>query len=224
MERGYEGNLFLSNRKNVMQDGYSLSAGKARVCRIAGALFLLFAAVTLCEPIGTGVLLAPQFACGEQGCTWTQRPWYLLDEEGQKAVSASPAAERTFAAYAERPLVRMGIAGTSAIGAWPFAALLLLVGLALRRLGRGGGEALAAALARLRWAATAALVWAIARPVSDALMASLLSSGTPGGAEWQIPIDLGDMGTALMLAVAAYAVVWALEAGLRAQRDLQSFV
>ncbi len=141
-----------------------------------------------------------------------------------KTVQASPAAERRFEAYAMRPLVRAGIAGVTALDDGLFAAILLCVGLALRRLGDRRGEPLSRALPWLRRASLAAMIWAIGRPVSDSLMETLLSPGTPEGGQWAITVDLLDIGAALMLAIAAYATVWAIEAGLKAQRDLERFV
>lgn len=102
--------------------------------------------------------------------------------------------------------------------------MLFSIGLALRRLGGKRCEPLAEALPWLRRASLAAMIWAIGRPLSDSLMVSLLSPGTPEGRQWAITVDMLDIGTALMLTVAAYATVWALEAGLEAQRDLERFV
>lgn len=172
----------------------------------------------------SGLIAGGRMECGETGCEWSMRPSLLLDDDDRAKLQATPAAEQTFTAYAGRPVVRAGIIGVSLIETGPFALMLLGVGLALRRLGGGSRDALARALTWLRIASQAALAWAIARPLSDSLMDSLLSAGTPDGARWQISIDLLDIGTALMLGTAAFATVWALEAGLRAQRDLDDFV
>jgi hypothetical protein len=67
-------------------------------------------------------------------------------------------------------------------------------------------------------------VWAVAHPVYDSLLESLLSAGTPDGARWQLTIYLNSLSTAFLLAFAAYAAIWALEGGLRVQRDLDEFV
>ncbi|MEG3091452.1 hypothetical protein U1703_08220 [Sphingomonas sp. PB1R3] len=123
-----------------------------------------------------------------------------------------------------RPSVRTGMIGVTALDEGPFALMLFSIGLALRRLGGKRREPLAEALPWLRRASLAAMIWAIGRPLSDSLTVSLLSPGTPEGRQWAITVDMLDIGTALMLTVAAYATVWALEAGLEAQRDLERFV
>lgn len=220
----YDGKKFLSNRKKMVKDEYSLPPRKSLICRWTGTIFLLCAAALGIGTLLSGIFPGPKSHCGESGCTWSLRPSMLLEEEVMRAVQASPTAERRFDAYAARPLVRAGIAGVTALDDGPFALILLCVGLALRRLGGKEGQPLAAALPWLRRAALMAVIWAIGRPVSDSLMVMLLSPGTPEGGQWAITIDLLDIGSALMLGIAAFATVWAIEAGLKAQRDLDRFV
>ncbi len=208
----------------MMSNDYSLPLRKARICRLAGAVFLLCA---ICTALGIATIAiwpGPSMQCGAAGCVWTSRPSIMLDDDEMAKVQASPVAERIFDAHVARPIVRLGIAGITAIESVPFAILLLGVGVGLRRLGGRADDPLARALPWLRRASQAALVWAVARPLSESLMESLLSIGTPSGAHWYINVDLLDIGTAVMLGSAAYATVWALEAGLRAQRDLAEIV
>lgn len=220
----YAGMIFSSNRDFMVPDSYSLPPRKARLCRLAGAMFLAWAALTGLGALSSGLYPGPRVQCGEDGCAASSRPSLLLDDDDRELIQASPAIERAFDAHARRPLVRAGVAGIMLIDLGPFAALLLAVGLALRRLGRGGDDALPRALFWLRRASQAAMLWAVTRPLADSLMESLLSGGGPEGAQWRISFDPGDIGVALSLGVAAYAAVWALEAGLRAQRDLADFV
>lgn len=207
-----------------MPDTYSLPARKSRICRIAGAAFLFLAACSLLGALSAGLAPGPNLLCGEAGCRWTLQPARLLGDDQRAAVTASPAAERRFDAYAAQPLVRVGLAGVMLIRNGPFAVLLLCVGLALRRLGAHAGDPLADALPWLRLASLAAIASAFAGPIGQSLLGSLLSRGTPMGAHWIVVADFNEVGTALLLAVAAYATAWALEAGVGAQRDLDSFV
>lgn len=208
----------------MVYDRYSLSPRKALICRVAGTAFLLSALAAVLLVVLAGAAAGTTFHCGADGCHWTAQPMLLLDEDDRTSVAASAAARRTFDAYAARPLVRLGLVGVEAIQTGPFALLLLGVGLALRRLGGRKEGQLARALPWLRLAALAAIGWALARPVADSLMAMLLAPGTPGGRRWQLSVDVGDIGIALMLGIAAYAAVWAIESGLQAQRDLDDFV
>jgi len=194
------------------------------ICRWAGAIFLFSASVLGISIMLSGVFPGPKVHCGDSGCTWSLRPSLLLDEDTMKTVQASPTTEQIFDAHVAHPWVRTGIIGVTALDKGPFALMLFSIGLALRRLGGKRREPLAEALPWLRRASLAAMIWAIGRPLSDSLMVSLLSPATPEGRQWAITVDLLDIGTALMLAVAAYATVWALEAGLKAQRDLERFV
>ena len=167
---------------------------------------------------------ASPYCGGGNGCAWTAQPVILLGEEVRPQIWASAEARHTFLAYVARPSVRLGLAAIDAIDTVPFALLLLSVGLALRRLGGHGVDAPAKALRWLRLASIAAIVWALARPVYESLLQTLLSAGTPSGAELQISIYLGDVATVLLLAIAAYAAIWAVEAALRTQRDLDDIV
>ena len=101
--------------------------------------------------------------------------------------------------------------------------LLLAIGVTLSRLGRLGHQVLAGALPWLRRGALAGLLWAIAQPLADAVRAILLFPVMPSAGR-SIPLDLTIAGPALLLAVAAYAVAWALDAGVQAERDLATFV
>lgn len=220
----YESNQFLSNRKNTVQGNYLLPSRKARICRVAGALFLLLAAFTA-GGVGVAALLpGVAAACAKVGCTMTNHLADQLPEEDRAKIAASPQAGRKFDAYLARPLVRLGVAGIAALDAAPFALLLLGVGLALRRLGGRGDDPLGKALPWLRRASLAAIVRALLTPFTGSLMAMLLYPGTPAGPHWAITVDFGGISVALALAVAAYAAVWAIEAGVQAQRELAEIV
>ena len=220
----YYGILLPSNRKKDMRDRYWLPPRTAWLCRVAGSIFLLSAVVILFVIAFAGLTPGASPYCGQGGCVWNPQPTTLLDSEERMQVEKSPGARRTFEAYVSRPGVRLRLAGIEAIESIPFALLLLSVGLALRRLGGRGADALGEALAWLRRASLAAIVWTLASPVYESLLETVLSPGTPSGAGLQISIYLADLATGLLLAIAAYAAIWAMEAGLRAQRDLENFV
>lgn len=207
-----------------MSDSYSLPSHKARLCRIAGAAFLFFALCSILGALLVSVAPGPHLDCVNGPCRWTLEPERLLDDEARIAVMANPVTEARFDAHVEQTPVRAGLAGITIIEQGPFAFLLFGVGCALRRLGARRGDPLAEALPWLRRASIAAMLAAVSGLVGNSLRQSLLSGGTPEG--WQVILmfDLVPIGTALMLAVAAYATIWAIEAGLRAQRDLAEIV
>ena len=214
----------LSNRKIIMQGRYGLRPRQALLCRYAGTIFLLTALSMVLVVVVAGLTPGASPYCGEGGCFWKSQPTILLSEEVRVQVGASPVAQRTFEAYVARPNVRLALASIDAIYTGPFAVLLFCVGVALRRLGGSGADVLGQALSWLRRASIAAFICALTHPIYESLLETLLSAGTPTGAKVQIAIYLGDIGTILLLAIAAYATIWAIEAGLRAQRDLDNFV
>lgn len=221
----YEGKKFLSNRKNIVSKGYSLSSRKVRVCRFVGTAFLIVA--LLWAVAATAQALAPgwSFSCdADRPCRQWADPTALLREPDRAAVAGDPAAQARFAAYVDRPIVRAGLGALVAADEGLLVVLLAAMGMTLLRLGGRGDQVLARALPWLKRGALAGLLWAIAQPVTDSLRAMLLSPGTPAGASWFIGIDLTVAGPALLLAIAAYTVAWALEAGVRATRDLADFV
>lgn len=206
-----------------MSNAYSLPRAKARICRIAGATFLVIAAATMSSILVSASLPEIVGTCAKLGCEVTG-PASRLSTEDQAQVAASPAAQRRFDDYLATRLVRAGLAGVAVLETVPFAVLLMSVGLALRRFGGRAADPLARALPWLRRASIAAIAGALAGPFHDSLLVMLLYPGTPAGPHWMIVLDFQSMALALMLAVAAYATVWALEAGLRAQRELAEIV
>ncbi|MHA6721126.1 hypothetical protein ACX40Y_16965 [Sphingomonas sp. RS6] len=221
----YDGNIFSSNRKNMMRNSYGLPPRKAGLCRAIGAVFLLAAAITTIVIAVAGISPGASPICGgDEPCAWRAQPIQLLDQDVQFAVLATTDARRNFEAYVARADVRLGLAAVEAINLGPFAFLLLGVGLALRRLGANEPDALPRALRWLRLSAIAAILWALTSPIYDSLLATILSPGTPAGEKVELYIYLDKIGGGLLLAFAAYAAIWAIEAGLEARRDLDSFV
>lgn len=207
-----------------MQDSYSLPPYKARICRRAGRAFLFVA-------ILWGIVIVPQaavpgwtIACEmEQGCLQQPEVTALLPERAQAAIQRDTKATADLASYVARPMVHVGLAALVLGEEGLMVFLLLAIGLALHRLGSRENHALAGALPWLKRGAAASLLWAIAQPLAGMVRAILLFPALPDGAR-SISIDLTVAGPALLLAIAAYAVAWALEAGIRAERDLASFV
>ncbi len=207
-----------------MQNGYWLPPRKARLCRWAGSLFLLAAVYMLGVVAFGGLTPGASPVCDGGGCRWNARPAALLDRDVRLTVEATPVAQARFDAWVARPDVRLALAGAKAIDALPFAVLLLCVGVALRRLGTAGSDALAQALPWLRRASLAAIVWTILAPFYDSAVESILSPGTPEGAVLQLSFYADDLVVGALLAIAAYVAIWAMEAGLATQRDLENFV
>jgi hypothetical protein len=220
----YSGKKYSSNRKNIVRSSYSLPPGKALVCRVAGVVFLVIATMWGVAATAQSIMPGWSLSCSEQGCHQSADLPGLLPEKEQAAVSGDPAAAARFAAYVAQPPVRIGLAGVTLFDEGFLIFLFVAVGLTLRRLGGQDGRVLVRALPWLKRGALSAVLWAGAQPLSDSLRAMLLFPGTPGGAAWYLGFDLTVAGPALLLAMAAYATAWGLEAGIQAERDLAGFV
>ncbi len=189
-------------------------------------MFLLLAGLTA---IGSAMWLngpAPTIYLDENGFRWRSEPLTLLDEEDRAIVTASFANERRFTAYVEEPHTRLILAAIKSLSSLPFVGLIFGVGLALRRLGSNKDDPLAYALPWLRRASVAAVLWTLSMPLVDSLTATNLAHGLPTDdyAFYFAIEDLTEVCSAVMLAIAAYSTIWAVETGLRAQRDLDDFV
>lgn len=205
---------------------YGLQPRQARVCRVIAWFFGLTAAIAILTPVimlaATGDPLA-QWSCSTQGdCGFTNGALTPLDETVREAIAASPAATERYADHLARPAIRVGLSLLSILSSVPFAALMLGVAMALRSFGTSQG--IGGALNWLRLASFAALIAAIAPPIIDLLRSAILLPGTPHGPGYSLEIDGGPILLHMLLAIASLAIVWALDAGHRAQRDLSEFV
>lgn len=207
-----------------MPDSYSLPPRKARICRVAGRTVLIATLLWAMAMIAQAALPGWTISCeGERSCVQTSDVTILLPERARSSMRHEPDALGEVAAYAGRPMIRLGLALLVLMREGPMVFLLLAIGVTLSRLGRLGHQVLAGALPWLRRGALAGLLWAIAQPLADAGRAILLFPVMPSAGR-SIPLDLTIAGPALLLAVAAYAVAWALDAGVQAERDLATFV
>jgi hypothetical protein len=208
-----------------MPSGYFLPPRKAFLCRLAGVVFLLSAAVMPIVIAVAGLTPGAWPICGGgYGCAWNANATTLLPEESRAEIEGSPSALARYEAYVARTDVRIGLAAIEAIDLLPFMALLGTVGIALRRLGGSGADTLERALPWLRRASLAAIVWTLAGPVYQSALETWLSRGMPSGFQIVTTILLAPIAGGLLLAFAAYAAIWAVEAALKAQRDLDRFI
>ena len=207
-----------------MSNSYFLPPRKAGICRIVGRAFLLAALLWGMAMIPQVVWPGWTISCEpEHGCVQTTDLRTLLPERARNAARDDPQALAELTAYAARPMIRSGLAGLIVVREGLMVFLLLAIGTTLLRFGRRSDQVLVGALPWLRRGALAGLLWAVAQPLADVARTILLLPAVPDAGR-SIAFDLTVAGPALLLAVAAYAVAWALEAGVRAERDLANFV
>lgn len=188
-------------------------------------LFLCIAALMGALTIVAAAAPGPYWNCGsEEGCRAGADAANLLPDETLTKLNGNPPARRRFDAWVTTPGIRIGLAAVVLLESGPMPVLLFAVGMALRRLGQKRRNALADALPWLRRASRAAIVLAIARVVAPILQSLLLANGFDEPEVLTSPIMVETTLLLLMLAFAAYATIWALEAGIRAERELADFV
>lgn len=208
----------------MMPNGYSLSRLQARLCRWAGYLFLFVAALTVADIGFRAIWSGVEIDCSQSGCVREFRPEVLLPEGEQPSLAQDAKARAAFRAYVDRPPIRLALSGIALLGNLPWFVLLLSIGLALRRLAARTGDDLGKALPWLRRASLAALAMVLVIPVAESLTVMLLYPGLPAGPHWYVQVDMVAGAKSLLLAFAAFAVTWAVEAGHRAERDAAEII
>ena len=205
-----------------MTDSYFLPERKARICRRFGALFLAAAAYWAVGTVTGMVAPGLRVVCDVPApCRANADPVVLLTEDEQAEVARDPALRRHADAQAARVGVRVGLALVGFAADAPVVVVLLAVGLALRRLGTRGDRVLMRAVAWLKLASRAAVIWTVVQILHRGFRSFLIWWGSD---YLRFPIDLNHVPLPLLLSIGAYATAWALEAGLRAERDLADFV
>ena len=208
-----------------MSDGYSLSPRKARTSRRIGILFLFIAAVMGAGTIAGAAVPGIYWNCdSEQRCTGGTDATNLLPDETRLMLGSAPEARNKYLAWMEKPAVHAGLAALILLEYAPMTILLLAVGMALRRLGERKHNALTLTLSWLRRASRAAIALAVARLIVPLPTAILLYQGLDQPDIVLPRIDLSNTLVLLLLTGTVRAVIWALEAGIRAERELADFV
>ncbi len=174
--------------------------------------------------LATAVPGGAEMICNEDDCGYYSAAKEALPDETLRKLEGSKAVEARFQRYLEDPWVTTPLDMLSVGEFVPGWALMLFVGVALRRLGARSRDGLIAALPWLRRAGWAGLAMAIVAPLFASLRAMLLLPGIDGYRSWYFVVDFGVLTQNLMLAFAAIAVGWALSAGSRAQADIAEIV
>ncbi|KQM61487.1 MULTISPECIES: hypothetical protein [unclassified Sphingomonas] len=208
-----------------MSDGYSLPPKKARTSRRVGGLFLLIGALMAVFTVAGSVVPGSYFNCdAEQRCISGTDPANLLPDEVHAELDRAPQARRHFDRWVAEPAVRVGLGALVLLELGPMTILLIAVGMTLRRLGRQQRDALAHALPWLRHASRAAIALALSRLVVPLANGALLYNGLGRPDIVLPPINLANTLVLLLFTAAVRAMIWALEAGIRAERELADFV
>ena len=191
---------------------------------MTAGLFLLMGLAGIVGTLGAMMQPGMSIHCDAHGCTGRTHLIDLAPEDTRAALSDSRTAQAAFKRHVARPLVRAGLAAVELTRGLPFVALMLGTGMALRELAARKENDLARALPWLRRASVAAILMAVAGPVAASARAMIVYPGTPTGPMWYIEVDFLRLAFDLLLALAAFAVVWALDAGSQAEQDMATIV
>lgn len=200
------------------------------MCRWAAAFFALVGALVVAGPIVplamTGNPLAELRCKIPKPCSGLDGSLQHLDESVREQVADTPGAGDRYKSHVARAPVRIGLSALVIIDGMPFATLLLGVAMALRQFGssRNDGSKLDRALSWLRIGALGAIAAALWPVIGGVAKSAMLLPGTPYGPGVIVDVDFNSLVFHLLLATAMFAVVWALEEGLKAQRDLAEIV
>jgi hypothetical protein len=197
-----------------MRIGYSLSINQRRVCRLAAGLFLLVALTQIIAVAISWSVPGAQYnmRCSGGGCVTTSTPEVALPDDLRVQMQASSESVQQFERHVRQPHI------------WAGLGLVNLVAVAMRRLGQDRSDAMAAALPWIKRASIAALALALVPTLAEAARVMILIPGTPHGPGIYFGLDGGALLINLLIALAAFIVAWALEAGTRAARGMGEFV
>lgn len=194
------------------------------LCYALAAAFLTIGFIRLAAsalPLIDPLLTTAQYECDP--CGIRTDPVQLLEPEAarQKAWRTPGSAER----IVERirlPEVKLMLFAAQAVRAVPFFVLFLGLALALRSFARTGFGS--TGVRWIRRAALGAVAWTLAQPVSMSIRWTAFSPVTHGRELRHIVIGSEELIVGILIAGAAWVVLWALEEALALQRDLEGYV
>ncbi len=194
------------------------------VCRILAALFLVSAVVRLAVsfvPLANPLLSLPQAGCEE--CSFRRDPVTLLEPQlARKLAWQTPGSEQRIVEQLGKAEVRLMLFAANLARAIPFFLLFIALAMALRSFAAGGFNS--GAVRWLRRSALASIGWAVAQPVSESIRQTAFSPVTHGQELTHLVLDLNSVLWPVLLSLAVWVCVWALEEAVAIQQDLEEYV
>jgi hypothetical protein len=217
--------MFLQNDNDAEETPRPSRARRFRlVCYTLAATFLAIGGMRLATsalPLIDPLLVTAQFQCDP--CEIRTDPVLLLEPEAARRKAwRTPGSEERIVERIRRTDIRLMLFAGQAVRAVPFFVLFLGLAMALRSLARSGFS-----LAGVRWirrAALGAIGWTLAQPVSTSIRRTAFSPITHGQELNHIVVGSEQLIVGILIAGAAWVVVWALEEALAMQRDLEEYV
>ncbi len=196
----------------------ALARGLSLLLLLIAGLRLATAALPLVDP-ALSTVVGPD--C--QSCFGTPDPAALIEREAaRQRVREDPAALAALQAHLAAPRTRLMLFAAEMIRALPFFAMFCAMALALRALAAHGFSA--TAIAWLRRAALAALVWPVGHSGAVSLRWTALSPIADGEPVNHLVVKVGALVVGILVSGAAWVIVWALEEARAMQQDLEEYV
>jgi hypothetical protein len=193
------------------------------LCNVLALFLLIVALRQLVDPVLTAidpVLGTAELNCSP--CRYETDPVRLMDPTIRAEAWATPGLEARIVERLELPRVRLLLLLASATAYVPLCLVFLFLTLALRSFAESGFRS--GAERWLKLTAGAALLWAVAGPLSRGFGTLALDAVLSGHDRFRIVLDMYHLARGLMIAGAALAVIWVLREGAEHQDDLDRYV
>jgi len=193
------------------------------VCNLLALLMLIVGLRQLADPLlafADPLLSTATLNCSP--CTYETDPVRLMDPPLQKQAWKIEGIEESILERLQQPHVQWLVFGAEAVRAIPLFVLFFALAAGIRRFAKIGFSR--RLMSWLRLSAAAALVWALAHPVSRSMRASAFDVVLTGTESFRIPIDFYPLIQGALISGAALVALWAIEEATALQSNAEEYV
>lgn len=193
------------------------------VCNALAAFLLVVALRQLVDPVLTAfdpVLGTAELNCSP--CRYETDPIRLMDPTVRDEAWGTPGMEARILERLESTRVRRLLLVAATTAAVPLCLTFLFLAFAMRSFAKSGFRS--GAERWLKLTAGAALLWAVAGPLSRGFGTLALDAVLTGVDRFRVALDMYHVARGLMIAGAALTVIWILREGAEHEDDLDRYV
>lgn len=155
-------------------------------------------------------------------CAYETDPVRLMDTPLQREAWRTEGIEQRILERLQRPHVRWMVFGAEAVRAIPLFVLFAALAAGIRSFAKRGFSR--KLMGWLRLSAVAALVWALAHPVSRSMQASAFDVVLTGTEKFRLSVDFYPLIQGFLVAGAALVALWAIEEATALQSSEEDYV